>query len=140
LKKANQGQIRIIEAFFATLIIFSAFAVSADLKEFRNAVKSEDLAYIGLHSLMKLDQDGSLGKYLSSGNFKALQEALDLVLPAGTCFNVTVYDEQMHQVNTEAITNGSFNSQEVVFVEYVCAVQSLTFHCYTIHLNLAMTT
>jgi hypothetical protein len=140
LKKADRGQIRIIEAFLAVLIIFSAFAVSADLTGSRSATKSESLASIGLHSLMKLDQDGRLGMYITDGDFTALREALDLILPAGICFNLTVYDEQMQRLNTDVITNGGFNSQEVAFVEYICASQSATLRCYVIHVNLGMAT
>lgn len=87
---------------------------------------------------MKLDEDGSLGGYIINQDFTALRESLGLVLPAGVCFNLTVYDEQMQQVNTDVITNGGFSSQDVAFAEYVCASQNATFHCYVIHLFLAV--
>lgn len=93
---------------------------------------------VSLHSLMLMDQGGSLGEYIANGNFTALREALNLVLPMGICFNLTVYDEQMRQVNTEVITNGGFSNQDIAFVEYVCASQNQAFQCFIIHMRLAV--
>jgi hypothetical protein len=138
MKRQNKGQIRIIEAFLAAIIIFSAFAVSLDLNVRQSANKSEDLASVGLQTLMKLDSEGRLGQYINCGNWTALQDALSVALPAGICYNLTVYDEQMHQINPNAISNGGFNSQQVAFVQYICASPSTAFRCYVIHLNLAV--
>jgi hypothetical protein len=128
-----------IEAFLSALIIFSAFAVSANLTVTQNTAKN-DLASVGLQALVKLDSDGSLGKYIDDGNWTALREAFNLVLPVGVCFNLTVYDEDMQQVNTEVISNGGFSSQSIAFVEYVCASQNPNFRCYIIHLRLTVVT
>jgi len=140
MKSQNKGQIRIIEAFLAVLIIFSSFAVSANLTVTQNTTKHDDLASVGLQALMKLDSDGSLGGYIDDGNWTALRAALNLVLSAGVCFNLTVYNEQMQQVNTAVISNGGFSSQEISFVEYVCASRGVVFRCYIIHLQLAVAT
>jgi len=138
VKTHNKGQTRIIEAFLAVLIIFSSFAISANFTFNQNATKRNDLAYVGLQALMKLDSDGSLSKYVDDGNWNALRNALNLVLPTGICFNVTVYDDQMQQINSELISNGGFSSQRTAFVEYVCASRGRVFRCYIIHLNLAV--
>jgi len=140
MKSQNRGQIRIIEAFLAALIIFSSFAVSSNLSVRQNVNKSEDLASIGLQALVKLDSDGSLSKYIDCGNWTALRDALNIVLPAGICFNLTVYNDQMQQVNTAVISNGGFGSQQIAFVQYICASQSMVFRCYIIHLHLAVAT
>ncbi len=134
----NEGQIRIIEAFLAVLVIFSSFAVSANLVVTQNTTKSDDLTSVGLQTLLKLDSEGSLGKYIDDRNWTALRDALNLALPAGISFNLTVYDERMQQVNTAIISNGAFSSQEIAFVEYVCASQNPVFNCYKIHLYLAV--
>jgi hypothetical protein len=138
MRNANRGQIRIIEAFLAVLIVFSAFAVSANLNVSQNMMKREDLTSIGLQALARLNQDGGLAAYITDGNFTALREALSLVLPTGTCFNLTIYDESMNQVNTDIIANGGFSSQDVAFVEYICASQNSEFRCYVLHLQLAV--
>ncbi len=138
MRAANRGQIRIIEAFFAMLIVFSAFAVSANLTITRNSVNRADLESIGLSSLIKLDQEGVLSYYLDQGNFSSLREVLDLVLPTGVLFNMAVYDRNLQLLNEQAITNGGFSSNEVVSVEYLCASQDAVYRCYIVHLQLAM--
>lgn len=140
MKNQNKGQIRIIEAFLAVLIIFSSFAVSANLTVSRNVTKGDDLASVGLQALLKLDSGRSLGKYIDDGDWPSLRDALNLALPAGISFNLTVYDTQMQPVNNATISNGAFNSQEIAFVEYICASHGLVFHCYKLHLYLAVAT
>ncbi|MEM2971462.1 MAG: hypothetical protein QW270_03465 [Candidatus Bathyarchaeia archaeon] len=139
MKRQKTGQIRIIEAFLSALIIFSAFAISANLTVTQDTAKN-DLASVGLQALIMLDSDGTLGKHIDDGNWTALRETLRLVLPAGVCFNLTVYDEDMRQVNTETVSNGGFSSQNIAFVEYVCASQNVNFRCYIIHLHLTVVT
>jgi hypothetical protein len=139
MKRQSSGQIRIIEAFLAVLIIFSSFAVTANLTVTQNTARRVDLASVGLQALVKLDSDGSLGGCIDDGNWTALRDTLDLVLPVTVAFNLTVYNGQMQQVNTAVISNGAFGSQEIASVEYVCASRDLAFRCYIIHLNLAVT-
>jgi len=136
----NRGQIRIIEAFLAMLIIFSSFSISANLTSSQKIVNQSSLDSVGLHALLKLDSDGSLGKYVDNSDWADLRNALSLVLPTGISFNMTVYNEQMEQLNAEVVSNGSFNSREITCIEYICASQGQTFHCYIIHLYLAVTT
>ena len=138
MKGKNQGQVRIIETFLAVLIIFSSFAISANVTVTQNTKKHDDLASIGLQALLKLDSDGSLAKCINSEDWDTLRDALNLVLSAGIAFNLTVYNGQMQQVNTDVISNGGFSSQDIAFVEYVCASQDSNYHCYIIHLFLAV--
>jgi len=138
VKNENRGQIRIIEAFLAVLIIFSSFAISANLTVTQTVTNHDNLASTGLLALVKLDSDGSLGKYIEDRDWAALRDALNLILPAGIAFNLTVYDGQMQQVNTDVISNCGFSSEDIAFVEYVCASQGSNFHCYMIHLYLAV--
>jgi hypothetical protein len=140
MKSQNKGQIRIIEAFLAVLVIFSSLAISSNLTMTQDTSRSEDLASVGFESLMKLASDGSLGRSISNGNWSALRDTLSIVLPVSVCFNLTVYDDQMQQVNNATISNGGFTSQQIAFVEYLCVSQEPVFQCYIIHLRLAMAT
>lgn len=140
MKNGNRGQIRIIEAFLAVLVIFSSFAVSSNLTMTQRTTRSEDLSPVGFQALMKLDSDGSLGKYISNKNWIALRDALNTMLQAGICFNLTVYNEQMQQVNNGTVSNGGCSSQQIAFVEYLCATREADFRCYILHLCLAVAT
>jgi len=138
MKRQNRGQIRIIEAFLAVLIIFSSFAVSANLSSPQRRTRQDGLASVGLQTLVKLDSEGTLGRYIDDRNWGALRDALDLALPAGLTFNLTVYNEKMEQVNTDIVSNGAPTSQDVTSVEYVVASRGLIFHVYMIHLYLSV--
>ncbi|NWF86857.1 hypothetical protein HXY32_03505 [Candidatus Bathyarchaeota archaeon] len=140
MKNRNKGQIRIIEAFLAVLIIFSSFAVSSNLTIRQSTKRSEYLASVGFQALMKLDSDGSLGKYIDDGNWAALRDAFSMVLPAGICFNLTVYNGQMQQLNNVTISNVGFSSQQIAFVEYLSVTREPSFRCYILHLTLAVAT
>jgi hypothetical protein len=139
VNRRNSGQIRIIEAFFAVLLIFSAFTVSTNLNVTQNPMDRKDLESIGFQTLMTLDSDGTLGEYIDSGNWTALRNAISLSLPAGTVFNLTVYDEVMRQLNPQVVSNGGFSSQDIYFAEYVCASRKPAYQCYILHLQLAVT-
>jgi len=134
----KSGQIRIIEAFLAIFIIFSALTISANLSAKNPSQRSNGLASMGMQVLLHLDSDGSLAAYIAAGNWSGLREALELLLPAGVSFNLTVYDDQMRQVNTELIFNGALNSQETTLVKYVCTSRGLLFRCYVVYLYLAV--
>jgi len=138
MRRENAGQIRILEAFFSALVIFSAFAVSSNIPVSQNVSRSSDLASIGMQALIKLDFDGSLGRYIDDGNWTGLREVLGVVLPEGTSFNLTVYNEQMVQLNSAVISNSEFGSQTVTCAEYICVSQRSAFHSYIVRLYLAM--
>ena len=136
MSEGNRGQIRIIEAFLAALILFSSLAISANVSVTQNNSSREDMGSVGLQVLMKLDSDGSLGKYIDSEDWPALRDVLDLAFQTGVTFNITVYDVEMHPINDEIISNGGFSSEDVAFAEYICVGSEGAFHCYIIHLHL----
>lgn len=138
LRKTSKGQIRIIEAFLAVIVVFSAFAVSGSLPSNHNVTRKEDLASVGLNVLMLLDSDGFLGECIDNAEWSTLREALGLLLPSGVAFNLTIYDSAMRKINTENIANGGLNSQKTTFVEYMCVSQNVNFQCYILHLRLAV--
>jgi hypothetical protein len=138
MNRRNRGQVRIIEAFLALLIIFSSLAASSSLTATRNTAKHDDLSFVGLQVLIQLDSDGALGRLIDERDWPGLRDAVGLALPAGMSFNLTVYSEQIEQVNDVVVSNGGLNSQEVAFVEYVCVSRSPAFHSYLIRLYLAV--
>lgn len=138
MRRGNRGQVRIVEAFLAVLIIFSAFTVSANLTVPQERAPHDDLDSVGLEALMKLDSDGTLGDHIIDTNWTGLREALSLTLPTGTTFNLTVYGEQMQQVNAAVISNGAFGSQSISYVEYVCTTRTRVCRFYTLRMELAV--
>jgi hypothetical protein len=46
MRRENAGQIRVLEAFFAVLVVFSAFTVTTSFTVSPNNAKREDLASV----------------------------------------------------------------------------------------------
>jgi len=132
----KKGQIRMLEAFLAVLVIFSASILSIKFSPATNFESEKLLSTSGMQALMELDNNGYLGKLVDERNWTAIRENLEVLLPAGISYNVSVYDDAMNQINDFAIGNG-LKGQKVVSVEYPCASQSSGCRFYLVRLQLA---
>lgn len=135
----NRGQIRTIEAFLAIAIIFSVLLISVTFPSSPNLEKQKSLANLGTHALMKLDTNGTLGNLIMQEDWTAIKRSLDILLPIGVSFNLTVYDENSRSVNPQTIQNSNLLGREAVSVQYVCAVPNLNVQFFVLQLQLAWT-
>jgi len=134
----EKAQVRILEAFLAVLVIFSAFVVSASMVPPSKSSRSSELASLGMNVLLALDKEGKLGKLIDDGNWTGLRESLRALLPPSVSFNLTVYDNSMQKLNDIPISSNPVDASQVTCVEYVCAEQRPTFRCYLLRLKLAV--
>ena len=125
-----------LEAFLAVLVIFSASVISITFSPPTNFNNEKSLSSSGMQALIELDSDGTLGRLIDERNWTAITDNLEILLPVGVSYNVTVYDDAMHQINDSAIGNG-LKGQKVVSIEYPCASQSSECHFYLVRLQLA---
>ena len=132
----QKGQIRIIESFLAIAVIFSAVLVSVTFPSSPDFSKQETLASLGTQALIKLDTDGTLGNLILQHDWASLKTTLDVCLPVGVSFSLTVFDEAGNAVNTEVVQNSNLLGQEVIAVNYVCATRSQTVQFFVIRLLL----
>jgi hypothetical protein len=137
MRRDKRGQIRVMEAFLSALLIFSALAISAALSPPATGGTNKALATQGMQALVQLDSDGRLGEIIEAKNWTVLSSALQLVLPIGAAYNLTVYNENMQQVTSSPVSNGELVG-DVVSVEYLCAVQGLQYRVYLLRLQLAV--
>jgi len=133
----RRGQIRIIESFLAIAVVFSAVLVSVTFPSAPDLSKQESLASIGTQALIKLDTNGMLGNLILEQLWADIKTALDVLLPVGVSFNLTIYDEIGHAVNSEVIQNSNLLGQEAVSAQYVCSTRSQTVHFFVARLQLA---
>lgn len=127
-----------IEAFLAVLVILSASVFSITL--YYPTANSDDekmLKTLGMQVLMELDNNGTLGNFIDKSNWTAVRESLEILLPIGVSYNVTVYNDAMSQINDSTISNG-LKGQKIVSVEYLCASQSSEVCFYLVRLQLAL--
>jgi len=133
----SKGQINIIEAFLAITIIFSALAISSvTFPSSPDLMKAKSLADFGEEALIQLDLDGELGKLIANGNWTVIKQSLDILLPIGVSFNLTVYDEDLNKINSQVMQNANLLGHEAVLVQYACASQSTNVQFFILRLQL----
>jgi hypothetical protein len=133
----QKGQIRIIESFLAIAVVFSAVLVSVTFPSSPDLSKQKSLSSMGTQALVKLDTNGTLGSLILQSNWASIRTALNILLPMGVSFNLTVYDEAGYAVNSEAVQNSNLLGRDAVSVHYVCATRSQAVEFFVIRLQLA---
>jgi len=132
----NRGQIRTIEAIFASILIFSSIALIPSLKNVMNQ-NDQILSSIARNVLITLDQDGSLSGLIDNGNWTGLSSLVASLLPSAMWFNLTVFDENMQLLNENQISSGTPVSGNIVGTDYVCASPSQNYRIYIVRLQLS---
>ncbi len=132
----KRGQIRMIEAFFASLLILSTVALIP------SQFGSEQTHYTKHYSeatqaLVSLDTNGLLSGLIAESNWVSLQNSIQTALPVSLWFNFTVFNEDMNILNDVTISNGGPVSEEVVAVNYVCVSSNGNYAVYLVRLQVA---
>ncbi len=135
----QKGQIRIIEAFFSIAVIFSVLLISVTFPTYPKLDRQRSLVNLGTQALVQLDTNGTLGNLIIQENWTAIKSSLDILLPIGVSFNLTVYDENLRPINSQAIQNSNLLGREAVSVQYVCATQTTNVQFFVLSLQLAWT-
>ncbi len=136
----RKGQTRIIEAFLAIAVVFSALIISTvTFPSPPNLTKQKSLASLGTQTLIELDINGTLGKLIAQENWTAIKRSLDVLLPIGVSFNLTIFDENLSQINSHVIQNTNLLGRETVSVQYICASQSQNIQFFILRMQLAWT-
>ena len=135
----KRGQIRIIEAFFAALLIFSTLALIPS-HEGVEQTHYNTLQAVGTESLVALDSNGMLSSLIEDSDWTALRSCAQSLLPVSLWFNITVFDENMVALNDVAVSNGGVVNEEMVAVNYVCAASGGNYAVYVVRLQLAEAT
>lgn len=139
LLKDNRAQIRIIEAFFASILILGAVALipsqPPSTNENQNTLnlKAQDV-------LATLDRNGFLAKLIEDGSWIALEKSVESSLSPAIWFNLTVFDENMRPINEIPICSGSPISEKITASDYVCANTARNYEIYIIRLQLSSVT
>lgn len=134
----NKGQMRTIEAFLSILLLFSALALTTLVSPASNIESDKNLTSLGMQALLSIDIDGQLGKLVDQANWTTLTQILNILLPSGISYNLTVYDENMNALNDVSISNGLIYDRNVVSTHYPCASPTLQSRCYLLRLQLAV--
>jgi hypothetical protein len=136
LLKDNKGQIRIIEAFFAAVLLLSSLTL-IPVAEKKASDSTAILSSTARNILMSLDSNGHLASLISSESWVNLKSCVQSALSPMAWFNLTVLDENMTPINDILITSGSAVNDKIVAVDYVCASTGSDYAVYIVRLQLA---
>jgi hypothetical protein len=132
----KKGQVRVIEAFFASMLILSCLAlIPAQATPKSSAV---NLVWKAQNILLTLDSDGQLASLVDNHEWAKLGQCIESALPLTTWFNLTIYDKNQNILNDFPISNGGSINDRISSVDYVCISQKSTFSVYILQLQLAV--
>ena len=132
----KKGQVRVIEAFFASMLILSCLALIPAQATPKNS--QVNLAWKAQNVLLTLDSEGQLASLIDNRDWTKLGASIESALALTTWFNLTVYDKNQNVLNDYPISNGGSVSDKITSVDYVCVSQNSTYSIYILHLQLAV--
>ncbi len=132
----KKGQVRVIEAFFASMLILSCLAlIPAQATPKSSTV---NLVWKAQNILLTLDTDGQLASLVDNHDWAKLSQCVESALPLTTWFNLTIYDKNQNILNNFPISNGGSVSDRISSVDYICVSQNSVFVYYVLRLQLAV--
>ena len=132
----KKGQVRVIEAFFASMLILSCLALIPAQATPKNS--DVNLAWKAQNVLLTLDSDGHLANLVDNHDWSTLGKCVESALPLTTWFNLTVCDKNQNILNPYPLSNGGQISDKIVSVTYVCESQSSSYVVYILQLQLSV--
>ena len=136
LLKDNKGQIRIIEAFFASILLLSSLTL-IPIAQHYSSDSYTSLSSAAYNVLISLDNNGHLAALINSKNWTCLKRSIESSISPSLWFNLTVFDENMICINEIPICSGSPISDNIVAINYVCASTNRNYAVFILQLHLA---
>jgi hypothetical protein len=137
LLKDKKGQVRVIEAFFASILLLSVLTLVPTQSNIRNQ-NEPNLSSTAQQVLLTLENNGYLSKLIENGSWTQIRQCLLSALPPTVWFNLTVFDENNTVVNDIPISSGNSTNEETYSFDYLCVSQGPTYSIYLIRLQLAV--
>lgn len=138
MKLNNKGQMKTVEAFLSVLLLFSAFTITTQILPPSEKSKHNSLETLGLQTLLTVDNNGQLSKLIDEKNWTAITHILNIVLPIGVSYNLTVYNNTQHPVNDIVISNGFISDGNIASIQYPCASSNSQPNYYIIRFQIAL--
>jgi hypothetical protein len=137
LLKDKRGQVRVIEAFLASMLILAclSFVPPQSTGVSRSSLNIDSTAQ---NVLLSLDSNGQFGRYIDSHDWASLDSCLQSALPLTVWYNLTVYDSSGTCLNNYPICNGGAVSNKVSSVTYICTSPNSNYAVYVLQLQLAV--
>jgi len=131
----KRGQVRVIEAFFAAVLMISSITIIPAIQSY-SSTSEGTLSSVAINVLTAIDNEGHLADLINQENWTAIQNLVESCISPTLWFNITIFDEQMVPLNDIIISSGSSIGNHVEVANYVCASTNMTYAVYTVRLQL----
>lgn len=132
----KKGQVRVIEAFFASILLISCVSLIPAQPDLQSSNSS--LSWTAQNVLLSLDSNGHMAKLIDNRDWTSLRQSVESVLPLTIWFNLTVFDQNMNCLNDYPLNNAGAVSDKVVSYDYMCASPNSQFTIYILRLQLSV--
>ena len=133
----KRGQVRVIEAFFASMLLLSVLTLIPLQNNVKNA-SDQNLTSTAQHVLLTLDNNGYLSKQIENGSWTQITKCLQAALPPTMWFNLTVLNETNAEMNDIRMSSGNSINEESFSFDYLCVNQGPNYATYLLRLQLAV--
>ena len=131
----KRGQIRVIEAFFAAILMISSLTIVPAIQTY-SSTSEGTLSSSALIVLTSIDSTGHLAELIDQGDWNTIQNLVESCISPALWFNMTIFDEQMAPLNDVIISSGSAIGNHIEVANYICASTNMTYAVYTVRLQL----
>ncbi len=135
LVRDKKGVVRLIEAFFASILLMSCLALVPAPSNLENP--PGNLVSTANNILLSLDSNGHLAAIVDNRDWTTLKECVESALPLTTWFNLTVFDQEMNTLTPFPISNAGAVNDKVTSVDYICVSQNSSYTFYVLRLQLS---
>jgi hypothetical protein len=138
LKLNNKGQMKTVEAFLSVLLLFSAFTLTTQILPPSDDDDQNSLESLGYQILLTIDNEGQISKLIDEKNWTGLANRLNIAVPLGVSYNLTIYNSTQHIVNNQLISNGFISDGNIASILYPCVCPKLQTNYYIIRFQVAI--
>ena len=130
----NKAQIRVIEAFLASLLLTGCIAI---IPIYTNFTTPQNLSSEARNILTSLDSKGELAILIDNNNWQGLKDTIDSAIPLTLWYNLTIFDENKNILNPFPISSSGIISDNMNSVEYLSVSPNSQFRIYILRLQIS---
>jgi hypothetical protein len=130
----NRGVARIIEAFLATMLLIGCIAI---IPIYSVKTQPHDFSSFAIETLTSLDDNGELAVLIDAEDWVALRSCVAAAIPLTLWYNLTVFDENMNNLNPFPVCSSGSVSDNIGSVDYLSVSPNSTFTVYLLRLQLS---
>jgi hypothetical protein len=130
----KKGQVRVIEAFLASLLLTGCIAI---IPIYSNYNEPQNLNSEARNILTSLDSNGALAIFIDNENWQGLKNTLNAAIPITLWYNLTIFDENANILNPISISSSGVINENINSIDYMSVSPNSQFAVYILRLQIS---